>query len=775
MIFKKPSLIKILVEGLLVSICFFWMTSCGVVPKNYPKNKPFVYEYNINVEGNLSVEEKNRLESGLKNQLDDSIRVRTARKFIYKGFNRPVLDKPPVYNSANADKSVVYMRSLLTSLGYFRDTISYDTTLKIVSDDQYRTTVNFNVRPGKVVRLDSVVYNIHQPELQSITIANKEDAFIKKGDPFAKATISQELDRLVDLYRNNGYLQFSREELIGLWDTLNPAILNPTLDPFEQILLLDSINKSRENPKANLEIRLKPGFDSTKLIKYYVGNITVYPDVGIDTTGLTATNKVVDGITITSFRNLFKSKIFPPNIYFRRGDLYKQETKFKTITRFNSIGAWRLVNIEAQPRFDLDTADYTIKLTPAKKYSFTANQEISRNSSPFSGNLFGIALNLGLQNRNFARRANQSSFNIRYNIETGKDSVTDVKFVQTRQLILGYSITFPRRIPDINLIPRDARTSFAVNIGTTQRRSLYDLNTFNTSWGYEFQLKRKLFTVRLPNIEYSLLDPKPKLDSIFKYNPSLRNIFTDGFISSIIAGMSVSGGKKNYLNVLRMGFEESGLVTGLIKSKFLDSNLYRFIKFDVDFAQKFQFKKSALVLRLFAGIGYELNSTADSNKRNTLPFFRQYYAGGPNSMRAWSLRKLGPGSVIKDFGITGSPDRYGDMQIEANIEYRFKIANISGVDLNGALFTDIGNVWYVKKKAGSPDEVFSFNRLFTDLAVGTGFGLRIDPGFFIVRLDYSYKAKDPSPSDPAGQNKWFYGAQLFNGQFQLGISYPFIQ
>lgn len=144
-------------------------------------------------------------------------------------------------------------------------------------------------------------------------------------------------------------------------------------------------------------------------------------------------------------------------------------------------------------------------------------------------------------------------------------------------------------------------------------------------------------------------------------------------------------------------------------------------------------------------------------------------------MRAWGLRKLGPGSVIKEFGSTGAPDRYGDMQLEANIEYRFRIANISGVDLNGALFTDIGNIWYVKKKAGDPEEVFSFNRIFKDLAIGTGFGLRFDPGFFVIRLDYAYKAKDPSPSNGDAQNKWFYGTKLFKGQFQLGISYPFIQ
>ena len=219
--------------------------------------------------------------------------------------------------------------------------------------------------------------------------------------------------------------------------------------------------------------------------------------------------------------------------------------------------------------------------------------------------------------------------------------------------------------------------------------------------------------------------------------------------------------------------EMSGFVSGIIQSKFLDSNLYRFIKLDGEFTRKIVFNRSALALRLFAGMGYEFASTADSLKRNNLPFFKQYFAGGPNSMRAWALRKLGPGSSVKSFDL--NPERYGDVQLEANIEFRFPITTISGVKLNGALFTDIGNVWFLKNVAGRDSaEVFKFSRLGKDIAIGMGAGLRVDFSFFVLRFDYSYKAKDPSPANKEAQNKWFYGAKLFNGQFQLGISYPFI-
>ena len=132
-------------------------------------------------------------------------------------------------------------------------------------------------------------------------------AFIKKGDPFAKNPISAEFDRLTELYRNNGYLRFSRDELVGLWDTLDVSLLQATLDPFEQLEILQKLGERRENPTANLEIRLR-SIDSARLTKFYIGNVTVYPDYTIDTIGLTPQVKVVDDITVVQYHNTVQSK-----------------------------------------------------------------------------------------------------------------------------------------------------------------------------------------------------------------------------------------------------------------------------------------------------------------------------------------------------------------------------------------------------------------------------------------------------------------------------------
>ncbi|HYM93528.1 MAG TPA: BamA/TamA family outer membrane protein [Chitinophagaceae bacterium] len=768
--FFHPTSLKAIAAGLII----FAVSSCGVVPKGYPVKKPFVYEYKINLQGNFTNAQRSDLVSKLENQLDDSIHIRTIPQLY-----RQLLKKPPVYDAAFADRSVKGMKVLLNSLGYFNNTVTYFAKIDTVEEKQYRAFVTFDVMPGKPVTLDSITYNIKHAELQKLADSTMGQSLLKKGTPFAKLTIGNEFSRLIDLYRNNGYMRFTMDELRGLWDTLDVSLLNPSLDPFEQLELLQRMKERRENPKANIEIQLRPGYDPRKLIKYYNGQITVYPDYNLDTIGFKRNETIVNGVKVVYYAKIFKPKLLPENIYLLHGESYNQEKYFRTVNRFNSLSAWRLVNIEQQPRSGTDTVDFNIRLTPAKKYSYTANIEGSINQSIISGNLFGLALNLGLENRNFAKAADQTNTNARYGVEFGSSG--GAKFIQTKQVSLSHNIYFPRPIPNFRKITSkfsdNFRSVFSFNAANTERRYLYNLTTLNASWGYDFQWKKKLFSIRLPNIEYSFLNERDSLKTLISNNPLLKNVFTDGLISSMIASFTMSGGRNKNLNILRANVEGSGFLSSLIRSNFLDTHLYRFLKTDVELARKIQYRKSSIALHFFAGVGYEFASTKNPSKRNNLPFFKEYFAGGPNSMRAWPLRRLGPGSTIKEFtGSLGTPERYGDVQLETNFEYRFPVANIAGEKIYGALFTDIGNVWYLKKAAGAPEEVFSFSRLPKDIAIGVGGGLRVDFSFFVVRLDYAYKAKDPSPdpANAASQNKWFYNWKPLNGQLQLGIGYPFI-
>ena len=172
--------------------------------------------------------------------------------------------KPPVFDSTSAEQSLLFMKALLNKVGYLRSSVTYDTTMVIKAETnppQLRTTVNFNVTPKQLFTIDSISHVINNNELQALTDVSKSKSNLKKGNPFAQQLISEELSRLVELYRENGYLKFSFEELAGVWDTLNLELLRPTIDPFEQIRMLEELRKRRDAPTADVEIRLRPGYE----------------------------------------------------------------------------------------------------------------------------------------------------------------------------------------------------------------------------------------------------------------------------------------------------------------------------------------------------------------------------------------------------------------------------------------------------------------------------------------------------------------------------------
>jgi outer membrane protein assembly factor BamA len=780
---------------LLVACSLF---SCGVIVRKYPVSKPFVYDTKIEIEGEFSTDARKTLVSQLEGQLHDSIRNRTAQRWVLLRY----LDNPAVYDSSNVSKSVIYMRALLNSEGYYRDTIIPEVTIR-EDRDQQRAFINFKVLPGKLVRLDSISYNLTRdtsgkrlgtPDLQDLAFQSQGQALIKKRDPFSKPLISSERDRLADLYRNNGYLLFTSEELLAIWDTVGIGLLRPTLDPIEQARQLAALRARRQNPTADVEITLRANRDTSHLRKFHVGTITVYPDVDADTAKFVAQNFRAGEYNIITYYNRYKPEIFPANIYLRRGDLYSQRNEQRTLNRFNALNSWRLVNLEQHPRPGEDTVDFILRMSPQKKYAFSTNIEINRNTNqPFlQGNLLGIGLNVSLQNRNFARAANQAITTARYGIELNgnRNNNNNNSLVQSLQAALSHTISFPRYIPylPINRLfsttwKENTRTILNLNVSNIDRVEYFNVSTFNSSLGYEFNHGNNLSSLRIPNIEYNLLDRKKGLEIAIDSNASYRYIFNTGLILSTLWSQNFAFskpaiGQRKYgvSGITRYGAEVSGLFAGLIRNnKFLDSNLYRFVRADFSHRRTYTIRRTALAYRFMvgAGVGLPRFKTPEPDSLNFyLPFYRQFYAGGPNSMRAWGLRKLGPGSRIASFDPKVAPDRFGDFQLETNLEYRFYIASINGASLNSALFTDIGNVWSLRDDPSMENEEIDLGRLWNDLAIGVGTGLRIDFGFFKLRLDYAYKAKNPSGEVP-GQPQWFYNWQLFNGQLQFGVDYPF--
>jgi outer membrane protein assembly factor BamA len=349
------------------------------------------------------------------------------------------------------------------------------------------------------------------------------------------------------------------------------------------------------------------------------------------------------------------------------------------------------------------------------------------------------------------------------------------EFVKTIQTSISHSIVFPKPIPNSNWVPRKFRENFRTNLSfalaNTERKDFFNLTSLNAAFGYSFQWRNKSAYVRLPNIEFAHIIKRDSLNNFLNRNPSLKAVFPEnGLVLSLQAGFSIRGGKGTVSHIFRVNFEESGLLASHIDLKVLDS-LFKFVKVDAEFILNKQYGKKSLVLRGYIGAGFSM-TTSDRPLNPQMPFFKQFSAGGPYSMRAWGRQLLGPGSTLEYRDKV--PIRFGDFQFETNAEYRFPLVKLWGYDFSSCLFVDVGNVWFLRKNPDFPDGTLTAGRFLKDLAVCTGTGLRADFSFLKVRFDYGLKVKNPTPQPDKvdSQNKWFYNFP-FDGIVQIGINYPF--
>lgn len=332
------------------------------------------------------------------------------------------------------------------------------------------------------------------------------------------------------------------------------------------------------------------------------------------------------------------------------------------------------------------------------------------------------------------------------------------------------------------------RTLLSFNASYADRREFFRLRSLVTAFGYEWKNGNKNWQYRPVNIELYSFDELQGLTDAFATNPFLKYAFNKGSVVSQLLTFNVAYNSKkhpNHSNFIRFGVEEAGSILGRIKS--LRSNIYQYLKVDGEYRRRIAYGKTDLALRGFAGVG--INYSDDANIGKTLPFFKQFVGGGPNSMRAWGLRQLGLGSSLKSDTSNTFRDRFGDMQLEANIEYRYPITAIGAMKLNGAVFSDFGNIWNIKKDPLNPNAEFSLSRLGKDIAIGVGTGLRFDFDYFLVRVDLGIKLKDPARLERNGWldvgnftwiNKEFNivdnaGKRVNRNNYaiQLGIGLPF--
>lgn len=771
---------------IFIAMVFFFF-SCA--PQKYLADKPHVYKSSVElIKSKLPLEERSALQLELNNYLDDSIKVQT--KSIV-GFKHIV--HPPVFDSANVERSKVYIKSYFSSLGYYRPI--FDTfTVSPIKNNKYRLSVKIVVETGIKTKIDTISYAFKVPELEKLALGSKKNALIKKGDGFSRQSTIKEMDRLVSLYNNNGYFKLSRGAIVAEEDTTDKSLVSLENDPLIQ---LQQASQRLLNPTVGLKFMQRPNFDSSYFLKYTLGNINIYPESFIDgeTAGLkldTTFKKFGrNGVNIYVKNRLFRGKAIRRLNALVPGKFYDAQDYFNTINTFTQVGAWQQADVkdsiytDSIPKVDLD-----IFLYPAKKYSYKVDLEgssdVNKNTANLlAGSYVGLSLVTSFLNKNFAKTAVQWNSNARGGFELSGSNI-----FQYLVGSVGTTFTIPRLWPPIkNMIGNvsTGRTYISSNFTYTDRKDFFTLKNLNAALIFEWRKTKEskyTFTWKLPNVELVKLSGGDSLANLIAANPYLGYAFNKGLVIStaMTVERSFTYNKPNKTSYARLTAEESGLTGG--KSIF-GTEIFHFWKLDGEFRHLITFPRHKWAFRFIGGFGRDY-----SHGDSTMPFFRQFIGGGPNGLRAWRLRQVGLGSSLQsDTSSSSFKDRLGDIYLEWNAEYRFNMFKLFGFPVEGALFTDIGNIWnrkptYNKDALGnvisSNGGDLNIKSFYKDLAVASGVGFRIDLTYLRLRADIGYKVKDPVRDNNGWMRSFEWKswdrvgvAKNNNVSIQIGIDYPF--
>ena len=699
-------------------------------------------------------------------------------------------EAPSLIDSNKTNRSVNQIVSYLNNKGYFGSTVD-DTVIypQLQKNRRQKAIQCYIIHPSQPYTLRSIAWDIKDEGIAIAIVSDTATEYcqIKRNMNYDFDSFEAERDRITKLLKNKGYYKFSKDYIrFSIDSTLGSHQADVQITINKQELKLNDSSFANVNHQQFTirNIYIKSLFDLQQLredkdISNY--DTTLYRNL------LFLRNK--DSIYGTNIEKILKFKpyILEQRISFRKDIIFRQLDYEATYRQLTNLRVFRQVVIDPIEVGD-NKLDMYIKLFPFSKQSYTAQFEGTTNSGSNLGiggsvsyennNLYGGAeiLRLGIKGGTEVQQtinASSNSENLGFNtIQIGADASLNIP----REFFPFSLLVNKKKLPE-KMTTQDRRTVFLSSFNY-QSRSDYDRTLANVSYGYTFKYLKNGKISFFP-IELNIVKVKPKaglLELLQNPDPLLQYRFTDHLIQNLRITYILNKQKNNNGDILFLKID--GESSGLLLREFFELS-----KINPDANGSYEIAKIPFshYIRLFAdgrfnkaigayqrlvgrsalGIGLPLSNYP------TLPLEKSFYSGGANGIRAWEARTLGPGSYI-----IPSDQKYaqfGDIQLEYNLELRFRITKT----LNGAAFIDGGNIWILKKDSSRPNADFSFKKMnfLNDLAFGPGLGLRYDLSFFIVRLDWAFKLRDPSY--PIGE-RWYNPSQRkLSSNLNFGIGYPF--
>ncbi|WP_225988111.1 BamA/TamA family outer membrane protein [Rufibacter sp. LB8] len=687
---------------------------------------------------------------------------------------RTVGESPAIFDSTKLVSTEEQVKLYLNSKGFFRSTVSSSTATQ-----DKKVTATIHITEDKPYVVTHHLYEVPDTALLGLMQRNQAASLVKLNQNFEEATLAQERVRLEQLFKNNGYFDFKQQFVTFNADTsyvdytvrLKTQIANPTDSSFHKV--------------------------------YTIQNTYVTTDAGNNRFGVNRDTLLLNDIYFMAYEQRFKPKVMIRKVILRPGQTFSAARTQTNQRILSSMDVFKFATVTYTKKADSLSStsrtgllDANINMAPLPRY-----QETAEVGGTFTEQVPGPYSSLRLRIRNIFGGAEIFDIGVRAGIE-GQLQVNEAVTGRRTEIGADFGVTFPQilvpfRTNDL-LVRFNPRTRFSTGY-TYVNRNEYTRTNLDFSFDYIWQ-RQNIHQFSFSPIDINIIStPKisddflKTLDEFEAQGSPLRQSFLNTFVSSMNFTSLYNTANYNQSNdakLVRLFAETGGIIGRFLAKPFNDLTNYQFVKASVDYRRYHPLPNNFMfVYRVNGGVAKPFGRT------QVLPYDKHFFAGGSSSVRAWLPRRLGPGSS-RVIGLNEETGKYeiiykfeqpGEILLEFNSEMRFRMFRFGTTNVNGAVFLDAGNIWLFNERSNVAPSgnfryegqgTFAFDRFYKEMAVGTGFGVRFDFTFAILRLDIATRMFDPA--QPEGSrfvlNRFQPGNILSENTqttFNLGIGYPF--
>lgn len=764
----------------IIAIGLVTLSACSTT-RTVPEGDRLYTGHNIDWKQNKKERPKDM--STLQAGMDERVRPSRNRRFLGmpiklwlynlgnepkgKGLNHLLRNKwgeaPVLLSQVRPKRTTSILESYLEDNGYFQvlveDSIKYQ--------GKKKASMELLVEPNHRYTIHRVRFDTDTGVISKLIIQMAKETLLKPNDFYSLDRIKDERERIHNNLKEEGFYYFT---------------------PDYMLVQVDSTLKGQ----VDLYVKLKPGTPATAVRQYWMRTVEVYPNYDLmrDSTLKSVQAQDQGGYKVVDPDSLFKPVVFNRSVFLQEDSLYRLSSHNITLQRLVNLGAFKFVRGNFRPLRDSSLLAARFYLTPYPKRSLQF--EVSGTSK--SNNFVGSQVKITAKNRNLQRKANILEINLGGGFETQIGGGETNLSTNAYSLNAEVAITMPRFFtPVIQFNPRTPyvpRTRVSLSYELLRRPNMYTLNAMTAQYGYLWKQTRFLDHTLYPvSVTYTL---PTGISEEFQKQQELDPVLQQSIAKQFILGSNYTMTYNNQNPAKYHSFfgqfnlDLSGNLVGLFAKKqesgakqLFGQDFAQYIRASVDGRHYWRLGDNLRwVNRLFLGYGYAYGrSVANPELPPTLPFIKQFFTGGSNSIRAFRARTLGPGAKNPpDPGATNLllANAAGDIKLEYNSELRYKLQQL--IEL--AAFVDAGNIWLGRAKPEDQNQVFSFNSFYKEIAVGSGLGLRIDASILLVRFDVAFPLRAPVFNEgfkwvidkiDFGDSDWRKRNLILN----IAIGYPF--